>query len=496
MTAKQIKIHPLDNVMVALETMDQGEQLHIDGQQITLLQAVERGHKIALHPIAEGEDVIKYGYPIGHATTAIKAGEHVHSQNLKTNLSEILEYTYQPQKINISKENANLTFNGYRRKNGEVGIRNEIWIVPTVGCVNGTAEAILKKFLTETTMENIDAVDVFKHNYGCSQLGDDHENTKNILCDIILHPNAAGVLVLGLGCENNRIEDLKTALGDFNPDRIKFLSAQKVKDEIEEGVDLLKQIYDDMKNDTRTPVSISELKVGLKCGGSDGLSGITANPLVGFFSDFLISQGGTTVLTEVPEMFGAETILMKRAENKEVFNKIVHLINDFKDYFIALNQPIYENPSPGNKAGGITTLEEKSLGCIQKGGQATIVDVLKYGERIKQKGLNLLSGPGNDLVSTTALGATGCHMVLFTTGRGTPFGSFVPTLKLSTNTPLAENKPHWIDFNAGKLVESQKISEVLDNLITKVLKTANGEKVNHEKSGFREIAIFKNGVTL
>ena len=261
-------------------------------------------------------------------------------------------------------------------------------------------------------------------------------------------------------------------------------------------VDLLKQIYDDMKNDTRTPVSISELKVGLKCGGSDGLSGITANPLVGFFSDFLISQGGTTVLTEVPEMFGAETILMKRAENKEVFNKIVHLINDFKDYFIALNQPIYENPSPGNKAGGITTLEEKSLGCIQKGGQATIVDVLKYGERIKQKGLNLLSGPGNDLVSTTALGATGCHMVLFTTGRGTPFGSFVPTLKLSTNTPLAENKPHWIDFNAGKLVESQKISEVLDNLITKVLKTANGEKVNHEKSGFREIAIFKNGVTL
>ncbi|NWJ50672.1 MAG: altronate dehydratase [Bacteroidetes bacterium] len=496
MSVKQIKIHPLDNVIVALENINQGEQLQFNDQQVTLLQSVERGHKIAIQSIAEGENVIKYGYPIGHATTAIKAGEHVHSQNLRTNLSEVLEYTYQPQTVNIEKENAQLTFNGYRRKNGTVGIRNEMWIVPTVGCVNGTADAILKKFLSENTVENIDTFEVFKHNYGCSQLGDDHENTKNILGDIILHPNAAGVLVLGLGCENNKIEDLKIALGDFNPDRIKFLSTQSVKDEVEEGADLLKQIYADTKNDIRTPVSISELKVGLKCGGSDGLSGITANPLVGFFSDFLISQGGTTILTEVPEMFGAETILMKRCIDQSVFDKTVHLINDFKDYFIALNQPIYENPSPGNKAGGITTLEEKSLGCIQKGGQATVIDVLKYGERITQKGLNLLSGPGNDLVSATAMGAAGCHLILFTTGRGTPFGSFVPTLKISTNTPLAENKPHWIDFNAGTLVEEKTFPEVLDLLITKIIQTANGEKINHEKSGFREIAIFKSGVTL
>jgi altronate hydrolase len=496
MSVKQIKIHPLDNVIVALENIEKGEQLLFDGQQVTLLQAVEQGHKIAIQSIAEGENVIKYGHPIGHATTVIKAGEHVHSQNLKTNLSEVLEYTYKPQTVHIDKQNTNLTFNGYRRKSGEVGIRNEMWIVPTVGCVNGTAEAILKKFLSETNVENIDSFEVFKHNYGCSQLGDDHENTKNILCDIILHPNAAGVLVLGLGCENNKIEDLKIALGDFNPDRIKFLSTQKVKDEIEEGVELLKQIYQDTLTDIRIPISISELKVGLKCGGSDGLSGITANPLVGFFSDFLISQGGTTVLTEVPEMFGAETILMKRSKNKIVFDKTVHLINDFKDYFIALKQPIYENPSPGNKAGGITTLEEKSLGCIQKGGQATVVDVLKYGERLKQKGLNLLSGPGNDLVSTTALGAAGCHIVLFTTGRGTPFGSFVPTLKISTNTALSENKPHWIDFNAGILVEEKTFPEALNQLIIKIIKTINGEKINHEKSGFREIAIFKSGVTL
>ena len=496
MSVKQIKIHPLDTIIVALEDIKEGEVLTLDNQSLVILQPVERGHKIAIRPIRKGSNIIKYGYPIGHATENILAGEHVHTQNLRTNLSEVLEYTYQPQHVELKGENKNLTFNGYRRKNNQVGIRNEIWIVPTVGCVNGTAEAILKTFLSENKTENIDSFEVFKHNYGCSQLGDDHQNTRTILRDIILHPNAAGVLVLGLGCENNKIEDLKIALGDYDPERIKFLTAQLVQNEIAEGVALLKEIYTNSATDVRVPVSISELRVGLKCGGSDGLSGITANPLTGFFCDFLISQGGTTVLTEVPEMFGAETILMKRCKSKEVFEKTVHLINDFKDYFIALNQPIYENPSPGNKAGGITTLEEKSLGCIQKGGQATIVDVLKYGDRLKLKGLNLLSGPGNDLVSSTALGASGCHLILFTTGRGTPFGSFIPTLKISTNTALSTYKPHWIDFNAGTLIENKSVSDVLQQLIDKVIQTANGEKVNHEKSGFREIAILKSGVTL
>jgi len=496
MSVKYIKIYPHDSVIVALEEMKAGEVLVIDNQIVELIQPIERGHKIAIKPVASGENIIKYGYPIGHATRDILVGEQIHTQNLRTNLSEVHDYVYQPQHVKIKGEDQKLTFNGYRRKNNAVGIRNEIWIVPTVGCVNGTADAILKAFLADNKTDNIDALEVFKHNYGCSQLGDDHQNTKTLLSDIILHPNAAGVLVLGLGCENNRIDDLRKGLGDYDPDRIKFLTSQEVKDEVAEGVALLKQIYTNASSDVRVPISISELRIGLKCGGSDGLSGITANPLAGFFSDFLISQGGTTVLTEVPEMFGAETILMKRAENNAVFEKTVHLINDFKEYFIALNQPIYENPSPGNKAGGITTLEEKSLGCIQKGGQSIITDVLKYGERIKVKGLNLLSGPGNDLVSCTALGASGCHMVLFTTGRGTPFGSFIPTLKISTNTALADNKPHWIDFNAGTLIEGKSVKEVLDLLIDKIIKTANGGKINHEKSDFREIAILKNGVTL
>ncbi|WP_295649303.1 altronate dehydratase family protein [uncultured Mucilaginibacter sp.] len=491
-----IKINSRDNVVIALRNFTAGETINVDGKNIVLLNDVEKGHKIALTDIAEGGDITKYGYPIGKATQAIKTGEHVHVHNVRTKLGEVFDYSYNPHFAELPHKDKHLTFNGYRRKNGEVGIRNEIWIVPTVGCVNGIAEQIIREFKAEVNPTGIDGMEVFKHNYGCSQLGDDHVNTRQILGDIAMHPNAGGVLVLGLGCENNKIDEFADSLGDFDRSRIKFMSTQKVQDEVSDAIALLKEIYAEVSKDVREPVSLSELKVGLKCGGSDGLSGITANPLVGYFSDFLISQGGTTTLTEVPEMFGAETILMDRCISPEVFDKTVHLINDFKQYFIDLKQPIYENPSPGNKAGGITTLEDKSLGCTQKGGIATVVDVLKYGERLHTKGLNLLSSPGNDLVSTTALGASGCHMVLFTTGRGTPFGSFIPTLKISTNSELAKNKPHWIDYNAGPLAEDKTFDEGLEELVDKIIRIANGEKANHERAGFREIAIFKSGVTL
>ena len=491
-----IKINANDNVVIALRNFTSGETVIVEGESITLINDIERGHKIALRDIQIGEDIIKYGYPIAVAYAPIKKGEHVHVQNVKTKLGEVMDYTYSPSFATLPHQNKHLTFQGYRRANGEVGIRNEIWIVPTVGCVNGIAEQIIREFKAELGGVLEVDIEVFKHNYGCSQLGDDHKNTKTILSDIALHPNAGGVLVLGLGCENNKIDEFEQGLGAFDKNRIKFLSTQKVQDEVHDAIALLKDIYAVVKEDKREPIPMSELKVGLKCGGSDGLSGITANPLVGYFSDFLIAQGGTTTLTEVPEMFGAETILMNRCTNEEVFEKTVHLINDFKQYFIDLKQPIYENPSPGNKAGGISTLEDKSLGCTQKGGIATVVDVLKYGERLKTKGLNLLSSPGNDLVSTTALGAAGCHIVLFTSGRGTPFGSFIPTLKIATNSELAKNKPHWIDYNAGPLAEDKSFDEGLDELVDKVIRVASGEKANHEKSGFREIAIFKSGVTL
>lgn len=491
-----IKIHSRDNVAIALRNLSKGYLIDVDGKSIELLSDIERGHKIALVDIEEGKDVIKYGYPIGRATTAIKAGEHVHVHNVRTKLGDVFDYSYDPVLHELAHPKRNLTFNGYRRKNGEVGIRNEIWIVPTVGCVNGIAEQIIREFKEEEGPLDIDGIEVFKHSYGCSQLGDDHLNTRAILSDIALHPNAGGVLVLGLGCENNKIDEFEVGLGDYDKSRMKFLSSQSSQDEVEDAKALLREIYEEVRKDKREPVPISELRVGLKCGGSDGLSGITANPLVGYFSDFLISQGGTTILTEVPEMFGAETILMNRCISKDVFDKTVHLINDFKQYFIDLKQPIYENPSPGNKAGGITTLEDKSLGCTQKGGIANVVDVLKYGERLKSRGLNLLSSPGNDLVATTALGASGCHMVLFTTGRGTPFGSFIPTLKIATNSELALKKPHWIDYNAGPLAEDKTFDEALEELIDKIIRVANGEKAHHEKNGFREIAIFKTGVTL
>jgi altronate hydrolase len=491
-----IRIDGKDNVVVALADLAKGSSVVLENQTVILKNDIPRGHKIATASLKNGDHVIKYGFPIGHAIADIAEGEHVHAHNLKTNLEGLLNYEYHPSLNEVKFPARNLTFKGFRRSNGDVGIRNELWIVPTVGCVNGIGERMIQAFKSEIGQLEIDSIEIFKHNYGCSQLGDDHENTIKILRDIVLHPNAAGVLVLGLGCENNQPDKFEEYLGDYDKSRIKFLVTQKVQDEHEEGLKILRDLYAVAKTDTREDISISELKIGLKCGGSDGFSGITANPLLGVFSDFLISQGGTSILTEVPEMFGAETLLMNRAENAAIFNKTVHLINDFKNYFIKNNQPVYENPSPGNKAGGISTLEEKSLGCTQKCGKATVKDVLMYGDRISIKGLNLLSAPGNDLVAATTLGAAGCQMVLFTTGRGTPFGSFVPTMKISTNSELYKNKPHWIDFNAGEIVETRSITDVCEDFIKYVIEVASGKKVNNEIKGYREISIFKTGVTL
>lgn len=494
--AKFIKLNPNDNVAVCLEAAQKGETAIFGNQQVVLTDDIPLGHKVALQSIAMNTHIIKYGAPIGHATAPISSGGHVHTQNMKTNLSGTITYSF-AQKLNELKyAKGNLTFNGYRRTTGHAGIRNEIWVVPTVGCVNGQAQQIINLFQKEVNPENIDAIEVFKHNYGCSQLGDDHINTQKALAQIINHPNAGGVLVLGLGCENNQIAHLKRFIGEYDPERIKFLVAQDVEDEIEAGVELLKEIYEKMQHDRREAIPLSKLKVGLKCGGSDGFSGITANPLVGAFSDFLIAQGGTTVLTEVPEMFGAETILMARAKDRATFDKTVSLINDFKDYYMQHNLPVYENPSPGNKDGGISTLEDKSLGCTQKGGSATVMDVLKYAEPIKEKGLNLLSAPGNDLVASSALGFSGCQLILFTTGRGTPFGSFVPTMKISTNTALFSKKKNWIDFDAGQLLDGKTMDELLEMFILYVIEVSGGKKLKHEESGFREIAIFKTGVTL
>ena len=483
---KFIKINPADNVAVAVQDVE------------TASGFVPAGHKVALRDLAEGEDVIKYGFPIGHLLTSVPEGGIIDHTNLKTNLEGLLDYTYEPELTEVAPASSPAFFKGFRRKNGSAGIRNELWIIPTVGCVNGVAQNIQKLFEKEVSdYPSIEKVIAFPHNYGCSQLGGDHENTRNILADMVHHPNAAGVLVVALGCENNQLSSFRELVGEVDETRVKFMESQKVQgDEVEHGLQLLREIAAAAKDDIREDIPVSELKVGLKCGGSDGFSGITANPLLGRFSDWIVSQGGTTVLTEVPEMFGAETILMARCQDKSVFDKTVRLINDFKDYFIKNDQPVYENPSPGNKAGGISTLEEKSLGCTQKSGSSVVRDVLLYGERLKAKGLNLLSAPGNDLVASTALAAAGCQIVLFTTGRGTPFGTFVPTAKISTNSTLAARKPLWIDFNAGAILEGTSAEEVDAAFIDFVTRVASGEPVNNEKSGYSEIAIFKSGVTL
>ena len=492
-----IKINPADNVVVCLRPFKKGENINVDDQIITLLQDTPAGHKILLKDVRSGTNIIKYGYPIGHAREDLKQGQWINENNLKTNLAGTLEYTYNPaiDELKIAKENR--TFKGYVRKNGEVGTRNEIWIVPTVGCVNGIAEQLVNRLKAETNCEGIDDIFAWHHNYGCSQLGDDHENTRKILRDICLHPNAGGILVLSLGCENNQPDAFMEMLGNYDKNRIKLLVTQRVEgDELEEGMKILRQLYAQAKQDQRTDVPISKLRIGLKCGGSDGFSGITANPLVGEFSDWLVTQGGTTILTEVPEMFGAETILMNRCKTPALFNQTVNLINTFKEYFLSQGQPVGENPSPGNKAGGISTLEDKALGCTQKCGHAPVSGVLEYAERLEKNGLNLLSAPGNDLVASTALASSGCQLILFTTGRGTPFGTFVPTMKISTNSGLYQRKPNWIDFNAGILVEGTDMKALVKKFIDKIIAVASGEKAKNEMNGYREISIFKNGVTL
>ena len=444
---------------------------------------VESGHKYARFPIAKGENVIKYGQPIGHATQDIMSGEHVHSHNLKTNLSGKMEYTYQPLKPSVESCDHNHTFMGYVRENGDIGIRNDIWIINTVGCVNKVAETLAKKTGAKS----------FSHPFGCSQLGDDQTITQLILKGMVQHPNAGGVLVLGLGCENNNINVFKTILGSWDDKRVKFLNTQDVEDEIDAGVQLIEELKQNAAKAKRAPVSISKLRIGLKCGGSDGLSGITANPLLGRLCDRLTSAGGSCVLTEVPEMFGAEHLLMQRCIDEESFQKTVALINNFKDYYTKHDQVIYENPSPGNKEGGITTLEEKSLGCILKGGLSPVVDVLDYGDKISKPGLSLLNGPGNDIVAITNLMAAGVHLILFTTGRGTPLGSAVPTIKVATNHALATHKKSWIDFDASVMLSGYDPTE---DLFDYVLRVASGEPTCNETNSFEEISIFKDGVTL
>lgn len=497
MQATFLKINPADSVVVCLVEKKKGEIISVDGQDIVLNQDTPAGHKVLIKDVQEGDNIIKYGYPIGHARQAMKAGDWVNENNLKTNLSGTLEYKYEPVNEELSIPNENRTFKAYKRANGDVGVRNEIWIVSTVGCVNGIAERLATQLRKETGCEGIDSIYAWHHNYGCSQLSGDHENTRKVLRDICLHPNAGGVLVLSLGCENNQPDEFMAMLGDYDKSRIRLLVTQKVDgDEVEAGMQVLRELYSIAKNDEREEVPVSKLRVGLKCGGSDGFSGITANPLVGEFSDWLVAQGGTSVLTEVPEMFGAETILMNRCRNEQLFQQTVSMINNFKEYFLSHGEPVGENPSPGNKAGGISTLEDKALGCTQKCGKAPVSGVMEYGDRLQNTGLNLLSAPGNDLVAATALASCGCHLVLFTTGRGTPFGTFVPTMKIATNPTLAARKPNWVDFSAGQLVEGRTMKELVPEFIDKVLSVASGEKARNEENDYREISIFKNGVTL
>ena len=486
-----IQIHPNDSVAVALKHVTKGTVF----MDVCAAENIHQGHKMALRPISAGEDIVKYGCVIGHATENIAVGQWVHTHNMATNLSGGEAYTYSHE-AGVCAGKTDRTFFGFFRPNGKVGIRNEIWILPLVGCVNDVAKALAREN-QDLVQGSIDGLYAYTHPFGCSQTGDDHAQTRKLLAALAKHPNAAAVLILGLGCENLTVEQFKMELGEHEADKFRFLICQQVEDEMEAGRALLRECAAYAENFQRQIMPASELVVGMKCGGSDGLSGITANPVVGKFSDLLIRNGGSTVLTEVPEMFGAESILLNRCADQTVFDRAVDMLNRFKQYYIDHGEQIYENPSPGNRAGGVTTLEDKSCGCIQKGGHGVVTDVIGYGEQVTKKGLTLLSGPGNDLVSATALTAAGAHLVLFTTGRGTPFGAPAPTMKIASNTTLAEKKSGWIDFNAGVIADgTRSIPEAAEDLLDLVLDTASGKQTCSERRGYREIAIFKDGVVL
>ena len=489
-----VRITANDLVAVALRPLEKGSTVSYGDGEVTLLCDLPMGHKVALRDIKKGEPVIKYGFPIGEATEDIAMGQHVHTHNLHTLLTGAKEYAWHPTHPAAASRTP-ASFMGYPRKTGRPGIRNELWIIPTVGCVNDVAKALARE-AQKLVGEGVEGVYAFPHPYGCSQLGGDQDNTRKALASLATHPNAGGVLLLGLGCENSGIEQIKPYMGAYDPSRVRFLISQEAEDEFEAGMALIEELAANMRKDSRVPCPADQLVVGLKCGGSDGLSGITANPTIGVFSDLLTSMGGSTILTEVPEMFGAETILMNRCESEELFRKTVSLINDFKGYFESYHMPVYENPSPGNKAGGITTLEDKALGCTQKSGSSAVRGVLKYGEHIEAAGLNLLSAPGNDLVAATALAVSGAQLILFSTGRGTPFGCPVPTIKISSNTPLAQHKKNWIDFNAGRLLDGMTLDALGAELMDYVLAVASGKPARNEINGFHDLAIFKQGVTL
>jgi len=494
-----LRIDERDNVAVALRLINAGDRIEVAGEPLVARQEIPAGHKIALTSFEPEQTVTKYGVPIGLAMSPIQRGDWLHSHNLKTALSGLLDYRYTPNPTPPLP--ASLyplpAFRGYRRPTGRVGTRNELWVLNTVGCVNHAAERIAKQ-AAERFAGRIDGVHAFAHPYGCSQLGDDLRNTQRVLAGLLRHPNAGAVLILGLGCENNQLDQLMALAGPIDRERVAFFNTQDVIDELEEGTGAVARLVERMSADQRTECPASDLVLGHKCGGSDGFSGISANPLLGRIADRLTAFGGTVLLTEVPEMFGAEQLLMNRAVSEPVFRDIVSMVNDFKDYFIRHNQPVYENPSPGNKAGGLTTLEEKSLGAIQKGGRASVSRVLRYGEPVTEHGLSLLESPGNDGVSSTAMVVSGATVLLFTTGRGTPLGFPVPTIKVSSNSEIAAKKPHWIDFNAGGLLDgSATMPQLEDDLFAMVLAVASGERLaNNETNDYREIAIWKDGVTL
>jgi altronate hydrolase len=494
-----IHLHPTDNVAVARVPIPAGTSLRIDGLPVTTMDAIPAGHKVALWDIQPGEVVERYGQVIGRAKQAIQAGRHIHTHNLAFEELQ-LEYEFPVGDTPVPTARPDApTFLGYQREDGRVGTRNYIAVVAASNCAAHTAEQIARSYEGETMPPNVDGVVAFPHGEGCAHAaeGPDIDQLRRTLGGVLIHPNVSGAVILGLGCETNQI-DHYLGVGGPRSTRLAGLTLQSsggTRGAIEAARRQIARFLEQASAEERTPAPASKIVLGLNCGGSDSFSGITANPALGFCSDLLAELGGTPVLAETTEIFGAEHLLVKRARNREVAEKLLDCIRKYKVYLNRFAGSFDDNPSPGNKEGGLTNILEKSLGAVAKGGTSPLIDVYDYAERVTAPGFTFMNTPGYDPVSLTGLAAGGCNLIAFTTGRGSAIGfPTIPVIKVATNSNTYRRMTDNMDVNAGAIADGEAtVQQIGQAIFDLMLEVATGRHTCAERLGHKEFVPWRIG---
>ena len=484
-----VLLNPRDSVVVALRGFQAGDTLALGEEAIQLLDSVPPGHKVAIRPVAAGEPIFKFGWSIGVATKPIRVGQHVHTQNVKCDHHIDLEAISTDVPAELPRLEGH-TFEGFRRADGRVGTRNYLAVISNVNCSASVARMIASRFDQQTlaAFPNVDGVISFRHEGGCAMAfnGSRHRMLSRVLGGMARHPNIGGFLLVGLGCEQGTLDHLVQSQG-LQGEAVPVLSIQSAggtSKTVERGVEIAAGLLKQVNGFQRETVPASHLVLGTECGGSDGYSGITANPALGAAADRLVACGGTAILSETSEIFGAEHLLTRRARSRAVAEKLLERIEWWKWYCSNYGEELDNNPSVGNKAGGLTTITEKSLGAVSKGGTTPLEAVYEYAEPVQQQGFVVMDTPGFDPASVTGMVAGGANLIAFTTGRGSCFGSKpTPTFKIASNTRLFQQLPEDMDFNAGQVVEGRSVDEVGQELFSRLLDTASGKPTCSEALG-------------